>query len=146
MPPTIASVNSSKPTSPPEGEPAAARLPLPVRWLLMAFAVLCVVLGVIGIFVPGMPTTVFILMAAWASMRSSPRLDAWLRRHPRFGPTLRAWEDGGKVSRRVKWMASGTMSLSAAVLLVLARPFHWPAGLALGCMAAVLGWLWCRPE
>lgn len=121
------------------------RLPAPVRWLLAAFAAVCVVLGVIGIFLPGMPTTVFILMAAWASMRSSPRFHGWLRAHPRFGPTLVSWENGGKVSRRVKWMASGTMTLSCVTIGLWVRPL-WLAGALLATMACVLGWLWMRPE
>lgn len=111
----------------------------------MAFAALCVVLGFIGVFVPGMPTTVFILMAAWASMRSSPRFHAWLMAHPRFGPPLAAWNDGGRVSRRVKWMA--TLSMSASGVLV-AFFIHntWLRVAVLAIMASVLGWLWCRPE
>lgn len=73
----------------PDPEP---RGPL-VRALFYAFAVLCLVLGLIGVVVPGMPTTVFILLAAWAAARSSPRLHAWLLGHRIFdrccttGPT-----------------------------------------------------------
>ena len=62
--------------------PVHHKLPLLVRWALLAFAILCLVLGVIGVFVPGLPTTVFILMAAWAAARSSPRLHEWLRQPP----------------------------------------------------------------
>lgn len=128
--------------------PAAAghrALSLPVRWLLMAFAALCVLLGMIGAVVPGMPTTVFILMAAWAAMRSSPRFHAWLYAHAMFGPMLRNWDEGGRVGRRVKWMATASMAVSSGVIFyVSARP--WLAGLALASMACVLIWLWLRPE
>lgn len=120
-------------------------LPFWVRWLLLAFAVLCVALGVVGIFVPGMPTTVFILMAAWASVRGSPRLHRWLSAHPRFGPMLRNWEEGGRIGRRAKWMATLTMSLSAVAVACLVRP-AWLAGAVLVVMAWVLAWLWLRPE
>ncbi len=136
------------PNTPETAERAKAlprQLPLAVRWLLMAFAALCVMLGVIGIFLPGMPTTVFILMAAWASMRSSPRFHGWITSHPRFGPMVRAWEDGGRVSRRVKWMATGTMSLSSVAIVFFVHP-DWLKVLVLVMMAAVLGWLWYRPE
>ena len=54
----------------------------PVRWLLLAFAVACIGLGIVGVFVPGMPTTVFVILAAWAATRSSPRLHGWLLGHP----------------------------------------------------------------
>ena len=57
----------SEPSRPPESTsplPAPQSLPRPVRWLLLMFAALCLVMGVIGVVVPGLPTTVFILMAA----------------------------------------------------------------------------------
>lgn len=117
----------------------------PVRCLLMAFAALCVLLGMIGAVVPGMPTTVFILMAGWAAMRSSPRFHAWLHAHAMFGPMLRSWEDGGRVSRRVKWLATLSMSASSVLIVYLTRK-PWLAGLALASMACVLIWLWLRPE
>lgn len=55
-----------------DAAPPLRTLPWPVRWLLLAFAVMCLVMGIIGVIVPGLPTTVFILMAAWAAARSSP--------------------------------------------------------------------------
>lgn len=119
--------------------------PLLVRWLLMTFAVFCLVMGVIGIVVPGLPTTVFILMAGWAAARSSPRLHAWLWHHRLFGPMLQEWSHGGRVSRKTKWSASIVMSLCACVLLVSHAPFWVKVG-ANACMACVLAWLWFRPE
>lgn len=130
-------------TEPPE--PSPRPLPWPARWLLQAFAVLCLVMGAIGVIVPGLPTTVFILMAAWAAARSSPRLYRWLWHHRLFGPLLRNWAQGGKVSRRAKWSAALVMSLSAVVLLLtVSRP--WTVAVAIGSMACVLAWLWRRPE
>ena len=117
----------------------------PVRCLLRAFAALCALLGMVGAVVPGMPTTVFILMAAWAAMRSSPRFHAWLYAHASFGPMLRSWDDGGRVGRRVKWLATLSMSASSALIVHLATK-PWLAGLALAVMGCVLGWLWLRPE
>ncbi|WP_295850010.1 YbaN family protein [uncultured Xylophilus sp.] len=126
--------------------PSSPRLlPAPLRWLMAVLAAVCIALGVVGIFVPGMPTTVFIIVAAWAAARGSPRLHGWLLRHRWFGPLLRNWEDGGRMSRRAKW--SATAAMAACALLVLAtmhRP--WTASLALACMDGVLAWLWCRPE
>ena len=111
----------------------------------MAFSVLCVLLGLIGAVVPGMPTTVFILMAAWAAMRSSPRLHGWLYAHSMFGPILRNWDEGGQVGRRVKWTASASMLFSSALIFHLSvKP--WLTGLAMAVMACVLVWLWLRPE
>ncbi|MBV7540962.1 YbaN family protein [Acidovorax sp. sic0104] len=120
-------------------------LPWPVRWLLLAFAVLCLVMGIIGVIVPGLPTTVFILMAAWAAARSSPRLYRWLWNHRFFGPLLHNWAQGGKVSRRAKWSASTVMAASATILWV-GGTRTWVTALVSICMACVLIWLWLRPE
>ncbi len=119
--------------------------PAPVRWLLYAVAVLCIVLAVVGVLVPGMPTTVFLIMAAWAAARSSPALHARLLAHPWFGSLLREWQRGGYVGRRAKWNASIAMAVCAIVVLCTVRKV-WAASLAIGCMDGVLAWLWCRPE
>lgn len=138
-------MNSPEPRRPdPEALPRRP-LPWPVRWLLLAFAVMSLATGVIGIFVPGLPTTVFVLMAAWAAARSSPRLHGWLERHRVFGPMITDWQQGGRVRRSVKWRASGMMAACAVIVAVTAHRW-WTAGLAIGCMAAVSAWLWSRPE
>ncbi|MES2942271.1 MAG: YbaN family protein [Pseudomonadota bacterium] len=111
----------------------------------MVFAALCVLLGVVGIFVPGMPTTVFILLAAWVAARSSPRLHRWLMGHRLFGPMIVNWQNGGTVSRRVKWTATLSMGLSSLTIAWFVRPL-WLMLSVFALMAAVLGWLWLRPE
>lgn len=142
LPPAISGLSGVSGVS---GVPPARPLPWPIRWLLLAFAVLSLATGVVGIFVPGLPTTVFVLMAAWAAARSSPRLHGWLMRHRIFGPMIIDWQNGGTVKRHVKWRASAAMALCAVIVLFTAhRP--WTAWLAIGSMAAVLLWLWRRPE
>lgn len=59
-----------------------------LRFLLIAAGMFNVALGVVGIFIPGLPTTVFLLIAGWFFARSSPRLHRWLHQHPRLGPYL----------------------------------------------------------
>jgi uncharacterized membrane protein YbaN (DUF454 family) len=135
-PPDQASTDAAPPLRP---------LPWPARWLLLVFAVACLVMGIIGVIVPGLPTTVFILMAAWAAARSSPRLYRWLWNHRLFGPLLRNWAQGGCVSRRAKWSATCLMALSGIVLFATGTR-SWIAVLAITCMACVLAWLWRRPE
>jgi uncharacterized protein len=120
-------------------------LPAAVRFMLLAFAALCVALGVIGIFVPGLPTTVFILLAGWAATRSSPRFAAWLDSHPTFGPMIRDWRERGAVSRRAKISATVVMAISS-VILFLTTSRAWMAEAIMAVMAVVLMWLWRRPE
>lgn len=136
-----------RPDRPPSRQPPAVASPLPLllRWLLLALAVLSLLLGLVGIVVPVLPTIPFILLAAWAASRSSPRLSRWLEEHTAFGPLLSDWRRGGVVRRRAKWMATGFMAASAAFVL-LAVPLRWAALLAVATMAGVLLWLWRRPE
>ncbi len=119
--------------------------PAPVRWLLHTLALASLATGIVGIFLPGLPTTVFILIAAWAAARSSPRLHAWLWRHKLFGPMLRNWADGGRVSRRAKVSAALVMGSTALILGVINVP-SWARWFAWINMACVLIWLWHRPE
>ena len=114
-------------------QPARAPLPAVVRWALLALALLSLGLAILGVFLPVLPTVPFVLLAAWAAARSSPKLDAWLVRHPRLGPILVDWRQGGRVPRRAKWMATALMGLSAASLLVMA-PRHWLPYAAIACM------------
>ena len=82
------------------------------NFFYLIFAYLCAGLGIIGAFLPLLPTTPFLLLAAWAATRGSPELHRWLHDHPRFGPTLIAWEERRAVSTPAKWTACGLMALS----------------------------------
>ena len=75
------------------------------RLAYLGLAYGCVGLGAAGIVLPLLPTTPFLLVAAWAAPKSSPRVEAWLYEHPHFGPPLRAWHEQRAVPRRAKWIA-----------------------------------------
>jgi uncharacterized protein len=114
------------------------------RWLWLLLAWVCLALAVLGVILPGLPTTPFVLVAAWAASRGSPRLHAWLHRHRLFGPMIRDWQREGAVSLRAKQTALAMMVLCAAVLITFAP--HWAiAATGCGFMAAVGSWLWLRP-
>ena len=136
LPPAPEALPKAQPTRP---------LPAPARWLLVAFAWLCLGLAVLGMFLPLLPTVPFLLLAAWAAARSSPRLAHWLETHPRFGPFIVDWRSHGVVRRRNKWKATIAMAVSAAVILLMVG-FRWAAAAGIGSMATVLVWLWLRPE
>ncbi len=116
-----------------------------MRWLLLTLACVSLATGVAGIFIPGLPTTVFILIAAWAAARSSPRLYAWLLAHRLFGPMIINWENGGAVSRRAKWSATVAMGACIGIIFYTAHRL-WVAEVVTGIMLTVLLWLWLRPE
>ena len=115
------------------------------RLLWLALAYVALGLGVVGIFVPGLPTTPFVLLAAFAAARGSRRLHERLHAHRVFGPMIRDWEASGAVARRAKWVATITMAL-CAVLMFLTAPRVWMAATGTGVMAVVAVWLWLRPE
>ena len=115
------------------------------RWLWIAVAYLSLGLGLLGVFLPGLPTTPFVLLAAWAAARGSKTLHAWLLAHRLFGPMVRDWQARGAVSRPAKRAASFTMALCAAILFATA-PKWWMAATGTACMAVVALWLWLRPE
>ncbi len=63
------------------------------KYLLIALGWICVVMGIIGIFVPVWPTTVFFLIAAWSFAKSSERFYNWLINHPKFGRFMRDYRE-----------------------------------------------------
>ena len=69
---------------------------------LLALGWICVGLGFIGIFVPGLPTTIFLIIALWAFTKSSEKLRTWLLNHKRFGPILRNWQEQKVVPLKAK--------------------------------------------
>lgn len=115
------------------------------RWLWLLLAHVTLGLGIIGIFLPGLPTTPFVLLSAYAAARGSERLHRWLLAHRTFGPMIRDWQETGSVSRRAKWWAVGTMS-ACAVIFFLTAPKWWMAAIGTGIMAITGTWLWTRPE
>lgn len=60
-------------------------------------AVLATGLGMVGVILPLLPTTPFLIVAVWAAGKSSPRLELWLLEHPQFGPLLKGWRDRGAI-------------------------------------------------
>lgn len=76
-----------------------------MRILFVSAGLFFVVLGVVGAFLPILPTTPFMILAAGCFARSSPRLEAWLLSHPVFGPMLRDWRERGAIPRRAKMAA-----------------------------------------
>jgi uncharacterized membrane protein YbaN (DUF454 family) len=116
-----------------------------ITLLWRALALLSLALGVIGIFLPGLPTVPFLLLAAWAGSHGWVALEQWLLNHPRHGPGIRRWRERGAVPRRAKWASTVMMTISAAIMLAMAIPL-WAKIAAPLLMAGVAVWLWRRPE
>jgi uncharacterized membrane protein YbaN (DUF454 family) len=111
----------NRPTTPPDIR--EARHPA-VRYVLLAVGWLCIVLGVIGIFLPVLPTTPFLLLAAACFVRSSRRFYLWLVTHPRLGPWIRDYLDGQGIPLKGKVYAIGLMWVSIGFSCYLV-PMIW---------------------
>jgi uncharacterized membrane protein YbaN (DUF454 family) len=79
------------------------------RALFGALGAISVALAFVGVFVPGLPTTVFVITASYLFARSSPTLDSWLRRNRWFGPTLRHFAEGMGMPLKSKVIALTSM-------------------------------------
>ena len=90
--------------------PAKSRIARGAWWIV---GVLAVALGGIGVIVPGLPTTVFFIIAAWAFSKSSPRLEAWVLGLPRIGPMVHDHRNGLGMPRRAKFLATAMIALFA---------------------------------
>ena len=130
--------------SDPLPHPAAPPRPAWQRHLWLAGGFLSLLLGFVGIFLPLLPTTPFILLAAFCFSNGSPRWERWLLTHPRFGPMTREWREHRAVPRRAKQLAIAMMTVSSVgCWWVLAHPWRWLPGL---CCLAVGIWLWRLPD
>ena len=69
-------------------------------------------LGAVGVVVPGLPTTPFMLIALWAFSKSSQRFHDWLYAHPLFGPPLHQWRSHRVIPGKAKLLAVSTMAAS----------------------------------
>lgn len=115
------------------------------RILFGILAYVSLAIGIIAIFIPGLPTTEFILLAAWAATKSSPRLSAWLENHRLFGPMLSNWRNGKLIARSAKISATVTMLICAVMMLVVLK-HNWWIYFAVAGMVLVNLWIWSRPE
>lgn len=104
-----------------------------MRWIWSAFGFCCVGLGVLGIALPLLPTTPFLLLAAFAFGKSSPRLHAWITGHPTLGPPLHHWNAHGAIGKRAKCMAISMMGGAFVLSLFMGVPVY-----ALAMQATVL--------
>ena len=118
----------------------------PIRWLLSVAGWANVVLGVVGVFVPLMPTTVFLIIALWCFSKSSPRLAAWLYTHPKFGPVLQDWHEHRVVPLHAKVLATVFMLTSLVFVIISNTGSTLSVSILAAAIAVVLAYLLSRPH
>lgn len=140
MTPAQAMITPLKPTQPtPKNLIHQSAL---MRAVYFVLGLVCLILGLIGIVVPGMPTTVFILLAGYFWARSSRRFYAWLLAHRLFGQMIINWQTHRAIPRFAKYLAWSMMSLSTSILFFkLPSSWQWVAWLLAAISLGVGIWM-----
>ncbi|PCI77569.1 MAG: hypothetical protein COB20_07595 [SAR86 cluster bacterium] len=114
-----------------------------VLWLLLAYATLAI--GLIGAFLPILPTTPFLLVAVWAGSHASSKFKWWLLRHKHFGPGLRDWYRDNAIAKPAKIAAVTVISVSWLIIILSGSPtgvIVFTGLLFIGCISFLLS----RPD
>lgn len=113
------------------------------RWLYVGLAGIFVGLGLLGVALPGLPTTPFLLVASYLLLRSSPTLHRRLLNSKTFGPTLRDWDKHGGLRRRTKRVAIIACGIMVAIS-VATGALPWPGRLLVAAAGAYGIWFVSR--
>ncbi len=109
------------------------------RAVWIGIGLVAVAIGGIGVIIPGLPSTIFFLFAAWCFARSSRRLELWVLDLPGVGPLVRDARDGLGMPRRTKWTAIAIMWAAIGLSTLVLR--DRPIGLGIVAALGVLGTL-----
>lgn len=116
-----------------------------LRPLWLALGLLSVAIGVIGIFLPILPTTPLMILAAFFFARSSKRLENKLLEHPIFGPIILDWRKNGAIAPRIKVIAVGLMGVTIISAVLIGVSFKVVI-IQAGCIALVSLYIVTRPN
>ncbi|WP_161154191.1 YbaN family protein [Vibrio eleionomae] len=115
------------------------------RWIYKIIAVLSLGMAVLGILLPGLPATEFIMLAAWAAAKGSPTIHHWIMSVPYFKNIIDNWRNGGMISRANKIQSAISMLCCLGVLIIMHVPVKLILLAAVG-MSIGAFFIWRRPE
>ncbi|MCB8932113.1 MAG: YbaN family protein [Fimbriimonadaceae bacterium] len=115
------------------------------RAVYLGLGFLCVAIGMVNLAIPGLPSTVFFIVALAAFERSSPRMERWLLEHRLFGSTLRNWRQSGSIAPRTKVVAITAIWVCIGISAWVVGPM-WLKGLLLAIALALTAYLATRPS
>jgi len=116
------------------------------RAFYLVGGLVALLLGLIGVFLPLLPTTPFVLVAAWCFARSSQRFHRMLVEHRLFGPLIRDWEAHGVIPFRVKCLSTTMMILMVSYPLIFRSFDLWLKFSAGAAVVVALFYIWTRPS
>jgi uncharacterized membrane protein YbaN (DUF454 family) len=102
--------------------------------------------GIIGAFLPILPTVPFVILAAFFFSKGSTRLHRWLVTRPYVGPAVVEWEQHGSIRPRAKLWATAAILLLFANTLVFVPVAAWIKGVVTATGMVVLAFIWSRPS
>jgi uncharacterized membrane protein YbaN (DUF454 family) len=112
-------------------------------WLFAGIVSLAI--GAIGVILPILPTTPFLLVAAYCFTRSSPRMHRWLHSHPTFGPLISNWNQYGSIDRRAKRIAIIVILLTPIMAILIGVPW-WALAAQILILAVAATFILTRPD
>ncbi|MDW6092171.1 YbaN family protein [Vibrio rhizosphaerae] len=114
-------------------------------WVYKLIAVISLILAIIGAILPGLPTTEFVILCAWASAKGSPTIHRFLMSKPFFRNMIENWQNGKVISRKNKILSALSMSVCLLILLLHKVAFVWVAVSTMGMLIGSF-YIWRRPE
>ena len=112
-------------------------------WLIFGFTAL--ILAIIGIILPLLPTVPFLLLAAFCFARSSEKIHKWLLKHPKYGPPIHNWQNSGSISFKSKQLA--TICMLIALIIPIYLGLSWLIiSTQIFVLLCVLIFIWSRPS
>jgi len=116
-----------------------------MRWMKFSIGLFFTGVGILGAFLPVLPSTVFFITAAYFFSQSSEKAEHWLLNHPRFGPPVVKWQEERAISKPAKVLATTGISVSAIIIYFAGMP-PIAAGFAYAVLIGSLAYILSRPS
>lgn len=123
---------------------SGTRLDIGLRLMWLLVGLLCMFVGALGVVLPLLPTTPFLLVAVFAFARSSARLHAWILAHPKFGPLIDNWHQHGSIDRKSKRVAIIVIIATPIITFFIGAPM-WAIAAQLVVLAISATFILTRP-
>lgn len=112
-----------------------------LRCVYIVLAWLCIVIALIGLFIPGLPPFDFLMLASFFAAKGSPKLHRWFMQNRFIGPVLREWQQHRRIPRTAKILSTISMSIAAAIIIWKIQHL-WLVYALIFSMICVLIWMW----
>ncbi len=117
-----------------------------IRSVWLVIGLVSLLLGVLGVFLPLLPTTPFVLLSAFCFSKSSTRMHSWLLNHRIFGQLIMDWEAHGVIRTKIKVIATSSMLLLVSYPLLFIPFPIWLKAIVVISIVSVLLFIWSRPS